>query len=338
MQGAVCLAAYRPQSELFRRQLISIQNQTVRTFTCLIGADGGMASVEELVRSVVGDDPRFTVIGFGTNVGFYRNFERILAESPSDAEWIALCDQDDEWKPNKLEVLISHLADTSMVSCQARLTEYPSGRVLASSTNRRNVDPLVLTIDNQFTGAFCVFRRELLDLALPFPVWNGPTAAHDHWLALCATFAKGTRVVDDVLQDYVQHDSNVMGENETAGSGFDAAESARNIRSISRRYEGAAGVLGILRTVYKLVVGWREAMVDSLAERLAPTHRLEEVKSVFGHPHNVRATLAFLNRCVSSGIIPARTRMEFLAGWAAGSLVGGRVRAEPAGRLKPVIK
>ena len=41
-------------------------------------------------------------------------------------------------------------------------------------------------VNNAVTGAASLFRRELLDVALPFPPRGPAEHYHDHWLALCA--------------------------------------------------------------------------------------------------------------------------------------------------------
>ncbi len=326
--GAVILAAYKPQPELFRRQLLSIQRQSHTEFHCLIAADGDPGDVRQLVERIVGDDSRFRVIGFDDNVGFYRNFERALAACPEEARWVALSDQDDEWFPGRLSILLPALERTVLASCQARVVAYPSGETIAASTSRRNVSPAELVLDNQFTGAFCVFRRELLERALPFPVWHGPTAAHDHWLGLVATFSGGARVLDDVLQNYVQHDRNVMGENTRDTRPISIAQSFKNVATISRRYEGGARPAALLRTVYKTVVGWREAMVSSLVTRVPDSNDLRYVERLFGARHDLALVRTFLNRQVESGAVPSRTRTEFLVGCLAGALSARPIRKE----------
>ena len=63
-------------------------------------------------------------------LGFYGNFERALSLVPANAELIALADQDDEWYPEKLEVLATRLErePEAMPISQAMKTFAP-GRV-----------------------------------------------------------------------------------------------------------------------------------------------------------------------------------------------------------------
>ena len=79
-------------------------------------------------------------------------------------------------------------------------------------TLRRNnySDLLSLLVANSVTGAASLFRRDLLDHALPFP----PTQFghfHDHWIALIALSLGRIAFVPRPLYDYVQHRDAVIG-------------------------------------------------------------------------------------------------------------------------------
>lgn len=259
--GVVVLAAFRPDPALFRAQLTSIQQQTLRDFRCLVGADGGQAEVALLVRDAVGDDDRFEVVGWDDNVGFYLNFERLLAAVPADAEWVALSDHDDRWYPDKLERLVPLLEQAVLVTGQARVVA-ADGRVLVPRTDRRVVPVEDLLLQNQVSGALAVFRRELLDLALPFPRFRTLTQFHDHWLAACAAASDRYVVLDEVVQDYVQHTGNEVGE--------DSGLLARIRRAIGHTVATRRGGESAWLELRRLTIGWRLTMTDGLARRGRP--------------------------------------------------------------------
>ena len=63
--------------------------------------------------------------------------------------------------------------------------------------------------DNYVTGAAAALKKELLDLAMPFPEkW-----AHDYWLGVIAAINNGLCCVDEKLFKYRQHESNTIGVN-----------------------------------------------------------------------------------------------------------------------------
>lgn len=319
--GAVALAAYEPDETMFARQLLSIQAQTHKEFVCLISADGNYGRVQDIVKRTCGDDDRFRVLGYDTRVGFHQNFERALEAVPSEARWVALSDQDDYWYPQKLTKLLPYLDDAALVTCQARVVspetsmadpDPSQGRL----TDRKNVGAADLFANNQVTGSLCAFRREVLELALPFPSLAAPSQYHDHWLALCAVAGDGVRIEDLVLQDYIQHGGNVVGESSQSLLG-----SVRNTYRFVRRYEGNASARSICRIIYKTGLGWRTLMARTLLQRLgsavqpAPTD-LQCALEAYANPKTMR-----LVRLLAGGWrrrnIPVMRVLEILLGIAA---------------------
>lgn len=212
--GTICLAIYKPNLALLEKQIASIAGQTVGDWTCIVGIDGADAATAYEIKRLIGHDPRFVLHEFGNRVGFYRNFERILYLVPPNAQWVALSDQDDFWYKGKLKVLLDHLDEASLVSGQARIVGTPSEserQKVLGHTDRAFFSVEELLLDNVISGALTVFRPDILHLALPFPEGTD-VAYHDHWLGLCAALSKGIRTVPDIVQDYHQHEANVVGE------------------------------------------------------------------------------------------------------------------------------
>ena len=211
---AICMATYNPPPDLLRRQLGSIREQTHDNWVCLISDDRSDPAARRLLESEIGDDPRFAISPSERRLGFYRNFERAMSMAPADADFVALCDQDDRWHPDKLQRLLASIASgAELVYSDARVVR-PSGEVAHDSywTNRRNnhTNFASLLMANCVTGAASLFRRSLLDDALPFP----PALAnpfHDHWLAVVALARGEIGYIDEPLYDYVQHGDAVIG-------------------------------------------------------------------------------------------------------------------------------
>lgn len=244
---AICMTTFEPDISLFGAQIDSLRAQTDERWTCLI-SDGG-SRVESLVaiRAVLGDDPRFELSVSRERLDPYRNFERALSRIPVSAELIALCDQDDRWYPDKLAVLRAGLGPAWMVYSDQRLVTQ-DGRVLRDSLweGRRNdwTNLASLLVANTVPGAAMLFRRELLEVALPFPLMPG-FQWHDHWLALAALARGSIAYVDRPLYDYVQHVGAVSGDVSAIPSERPArrpkggARSPRASLGVSRGWRGA---------------------------------------------------------------------------------------------------
>lgn len=210
---AICLAAFEPDPALLSAQIQSLRDQTDRNWVCIVSDGGSSETGFARLRAELGDDPRFRLSRSASRLDPYRNFERALEMVPPSAALIALCDQDDRWYPDKLAALRAGLGDAQLVYSDLRLVS-ADGRVLRDSlwTGRRHDHANIasLLVANTAPGAAMLFRPELLERALPFPVLPG-LPFHDHWLALAGLAGGRLAYVDRPLYDYVQHESAVQG-------------------------------------------------------------------------------------------------------------------------------
>ncbi len=218
---AVCMATFEPNPTLFDRQIQSLRAQTHEQWVCVISDDCSQPQSFERILETVGDDNRFTVSRSEQRLGFYRNFERALEMAPTQAQLVALCDQDDLWRPEKLTVLRDALGGAALAYCDQRLVS-ADGVVLRDTLwrgRRNNYDNLAsMVVANTITGAAMLLRREVVELALPFPDTPG-FQFHDHWLASVGLAAGQVAYVERPLYDYVQHAGAVFGESDRRGRG-----------------------------------------------------------------------------------------------------------------------
>jgi glycosyltransferase involved in cell wall biosynthesis len=214
---AVCLATCEAPMDLLSRQVESIQAQTHERFVCIVSDDASSPDAFAAVERIRDGDERFTVTRSPQRLGFYRNFERALSLVPPEAQYVAFSDQDDVWRPEKLETLLSELDNPAvqLAYSDMRIVD-EAGHLLAPSywTDRRNnwTSLASLLLTNTITGAASLFRRTLLDDALPFPPHS--FQYHDHWIACLALALGEISFVDRPLHDYVQHAENVVGRHD----------------------------------------------------------------------------------------------------------------------------
>ncbi len=210
---AICMATYEPNPALLERQLDSIRAQTHENWICLISDDGSSGERLQRLRELAAQDGRFTLLPGADRLGFYLNFERALGAVPAGAAYVALADQDDRWYPEKLATLLA--------ACRAAQLSYSDMRIVDEAGELRSVtfwqgrrnnytDLASLLLSNTVTGAASLFRRELLELALPFPAPVGDPF-HDQWIASLALATGRIAYVDRPLYDYVQHDAAARG-------------------------------------------------------------------------------------------------------------------------------
>lgn len=211
---AICMATYDPDPELLRAQLDSLRAQTDTRWLCVISDDRSSSERYAGLETLVAGDERFVLSRSERKLGFYRNFERALRLAPADAELIALCDQDDVWHADKLATLRRALGGAALVYSDQRLTR-PDGTVLRETLWRGRANNWTnlasMLIANTVTGAAVLMRREVAELALPFPE-TGSIQFHDHWIALVALACGDLAYVPRPLYDYVQHGGAVLGK------------------------------------------------------------------------------------------------------------------------------
>ncbi len=211
---AICMATYNPPIELFKRQILSIREQTFRNWVCLISDDCSDEYTRIQIHDILADDPRFYFSSSPDHLGFYNNFEQVFSFVPDQIQYVAPSDQDDYWHPDKLETLLSQMDnETNLVYSDMDIVD-KDGVLLRTTywANRLNrYDNLTsLILANTITGAASLFSRELLDTALPFPQQIGDSY-HDHWIGCVALATGKVKYVDRSLYDYVQHQGNVLG-------------------------------------------------------------------------------------------------------------------------------
>lgn len=228
---AIVLATYKPNIDFLREQIKSIQAQTHTNWKCWIVDDHSPKEIQKNIEALILNDKRFDFIPFETNVNSVRNFERGLALIPRDYEYVALSDQDDIWDINKLSILINHFQslapDIQLLHTDLRVIS-EKGQLLAPScwnlekrsissrfgiiSSKENLNSMIFS--NVVTGCACLFRRSLLDCALPFPSPDPLIKTpyhHDQWLACCALINGKVYSLSQCLVDYRQHDNNVVG-------------------------------------------------------------------------------------------------------------------------------
>lgn len=147
-----------------------------------------------------------------------KNFEKAI--SLCHGEFVALCDQDDIWLPDKLAILIEWLRsrpDAGGVFSDAELIDESSARMGERLWQRALFDPPTgpcpildyrrLLRGNVVTGATLMFRSCLSSMFLPIP----RTWMHDGWIAWMLALQSKLIACDRSLIEYRIHASQQTG-------------------------------------------------------------------------------------------------------------------------------
>lgn len=152
-----------------------------------------------------------------------KNFEYGLSLTTGD--YIMFCDQDDVWKPTKIERTLTKMKRIEAIyggntPCLVHtdLEVVDNNMKLIAKSFMRNQglyhpnddkeQMLVLLAANFVTGCTVMINSKMRDIALPFP---DEILMHDYWLALLAASNGVLAFVDDSTIKYRQHGGNVVG-------------------------------------------------------------------------------------------------------------------------------
>lgn len=198
------------------QQLESILNQTHSVDEVVVTDDGSTDGTLAIIEHVRLTGAPLRLLPDRTHVDVLRNFERGIAAARGDI--VFLCDQDDVWRPQKVEVTVGAMAGTgagAAFSDAGIIGREGTSKTLWEAvgfTNRRRrrwaKDPIgVLLQRNVVTGATLAADRRAIQPLLPLPRGGW------HDLSLAVLLAAKTTVlpIGTPLIDYRLHSDNAAG-------------------------------------------------------------------------------------------------------------------------------
>lgn len=217
---SVALASYNGE-RFIGHQLESIASQVLPPDEVVLSDGGSSDRTVEIATAFFAAHPVLNgrVIADGARLGVTPNFERAILATTG--RLIALSDQDDVWTPDRLRLAAAAFDehDVLVVHSDARLVDLegaPLGLRLYEALGVHDAELSALAGPTAFatlirrnlvTGATAMIRRDLLDVAVPFPAsW-----VHDEWLAMIAAATGRLLPLRDELIDYRQHGGNEIG-------------------------------------------------------------------------------------------------------------------------------
>ena len=214
----ILLATYNG-ARFLQEQLDSLFAQTRQDFTLLVRDDGSTDNTLQIVRDYQQRYPdRIRIItDRRKNLGATRNFGCLLEHA--DADYIFCCDQDDIWKPDKVEMEMREMAvleqaDTTVpclvFSDMMAIDEV--GHVQNDSVwQQLHLHPDFFTLNRLLVqniphGCTMLINRPMRNLAVPLPK---EALLHDHWIALLAASCGRWKAISEPTVLLRNHGSNV---------------------------------------------------------------------------------------------------------------------------------
>ena len=183
----VLLATYNGEKYL-KEQIDSILKQTYQNIHLIISDDGSKDHTREILKEYEEKDSRVKVYYQNENLGCIKNFEFLLEQVKSPL--YMLSDQDDIWKPEKIEKTYEKLMEEKAdlvfgdleVVDNALNPMYPSfndfmklSRKIKKFKNTAQLNYLY----NCVTGCTILSKKKWIEKILPLPV-QSKYVLHDH--------------------------------------------------------------------------------------------------------------------------------------------------------------
>lgn len=188
---SIVMAVYEPNLQWFREQLDSLEAQTYPNLELLVIDDCSPTVPFETVQQYIAESIRsfpYQVQQNEKNLGSNGTFEKLTQQA--SGKYIAYCDQDDVWLPEKLEILQRTIEQTgAKLVCSDMYIIDGKGQQVADSIQKvrkhhvfRSGEGLAkeLLFHNFVTGCTMMVHCDDAKAAVPFC----PYMVHDHYLAL----------------------------------------------------------------------------------------------------------------------------------------------------------
>jgi glycosyltransferase involved in cell wall biosynthesis len=201
-QISIALATYNGEKYLVQ-QIETLLHQTYLNIEIVVSDDGSTDNTINILESYAKKTNNFFVFKNAGVHGIKRNFENALKYCKG--AYIAFADQDDIWMPNKIERLFAAIGDNALSYHNSLFVDDAGNSLQRTFATRLNMyegdDGRAFLFCNCVSGHAMLFRRDLLDIVLPF----ADAVHHDWWLAFIAAENGGIKYVDEVLVHYRQH-------------------------------------------------------------------------------------------------------------------------------------
>lgn len=218
---SVCIATYNGKDYILD-QLDSILREIPLDAEVLICDDNSSDDTVALVAGV--NDSRIRLLRNNTNLGYVRNYERLIAAA--SGEYIFLSDQDDVWPSGRVSLMLGAMnrTNSSVVVGGMELFEHDVGLRRASPLFSSHCDKTswvnILGVfmgwkSLPYFGCCMLISKDLKAKILPF---RSASISHDIWIALISNIeGKVCHLVEVVTYRRI-HGSNVTNSDRSVTS------------------------------------------------------------------------------------------------------------------------
>jgi len=205
------------------------------------------------------------------NVGYHINFVEALQKASGD--FIAISDQDDIWKSDKLEVMIQNIGDNFLLVSNSQVVDI-YGKTIGKLYEKMNIQDFSLEKliwENCIYGHSCMIHRTVVSLLYSC---RG-LSSHDYTIALICSSFGSIAVIDQELQQWRRHSEATTWHSQHANN-----ESTKRRSGVYKAIAAFVSLL-ILRKSVIVKDGFLKIneILDSLSDENGLTSNFEEIKN-----------------------------------------------------------
>jgi glycosyltransferase involved in cell wall biosynthesis len=192
--------------EFIQEQMDSLLGQSYPNIEIIIVDDCSTDQTPSVLSRYVSEFTHIRLIRNDKNLGYNKNFEKAI--KLCKGEFIAMCDQDDIWHPDKLKIQWEAIGNNELIYHDSEFVDSLGREINFRMSDKFNFykgnSPLPFLFMNCVSGHSILMKRSLLDNIFPFP----EGFHYDQWIAYIAAGRGYIGFVDQCLIRYRQHARN----------------------------------------------------------------------------------------------------------------------------------
>lgn len=282
----VLLATYNGEKYI-AEQLDSILEQTYKDIKVVIRDDGSTDNTINIINRYLEIYPETIFICPTTYAtgSAAENFFKLLELNSDD--YIMLCDQDDVWLPNKVEITLKAMreaesentpvlvhTDLFVADENLNIISNSFAKFQSLSPNRNSLNNMLM--QNNITGCTVMINKPLKELLFTYPK---NCAMHDWWLGIIAAAFGKIVYVDTQTMLYRQHGLNQVGAKNTKSPSF-LINRIKGINKSKEIYNKIFYHAEFMLENYKEMLNFEQVKLLKAVAGLKNMNRLQKIKTI----------------------------------------------------------